>query len=177
MVTGRPGGLQPQDSSGPIPQTGAVGSSNGGPDVYYSALMKLSMIGTAVQGELYSARTMQIRKTRDSAEKVIGGLAQKTDLWKQGLPESLAFDQDFHRGPFVRQVSCNFFIHSHHIPQTLILPANRPWLPISQRYHTCPFPMPDVVNSERYEQCIRAQWSGSLHHLSAQDHRHHHDIL
>lgn len=114
LVTGRPVGLQQQDSGGPIPQTGAVGS-NGGPDIYYSALMKLSMIGAAVQGELYSARTMQIRKTRDSAEKAIGALAQKTDLWKQALPETLAFDQDFHKGPFIRQVRCDSFVRSNNI--------------------------------------------------------------
>jgi hypothetical protein len=103
LVTGRPSGLQEQDSSGPVPQSSLVGNGQG-PDVYYLALMRISMIAAMVQGQLYSARTLSVRRSQASAEKKIANLAHKIDAWKQMLPDVLAFDSDIADENFARQV-------------------------------------------------------------------------
>jgi hypothetical protein len=92
LVTGRPTFLQELDMAGPVPRSDLI--TDGSPDAYYAALMKLSMVTVVVQRRLYSSRstgashTMKWSTLKDS----IRSLRSRLDYWKSRLPRNLDFE-------------------------------------------------------------------------------------
>jgi hypothetical protein len=101
LVTGRPTALLEHDNPGPVPRT------DGFPDAYYSALMRLWRILAEVQRELYSGRISGARrKGWKFVQESISHLSERLEHWKSKLPTLLNFEtEDGDVTSFVRQVS------------------------------------------------------------------------
>ncbi|KAA8913668.1 hypothetical protein FN846DRAFT_82332 [Sphaerosporella brunnea] len=92
LVTGRPTTLQAFDMAGPVPRSALI--TDGSPDAYYSALMKLSMIIAVVQSQLYASRSAGVTRTKKwgALSDAICSLRSRLDHWKSELPANLDFE-------------------------------------------------------------------------------------
>jgi hypothetical protein len=84
--------LQEFDMAGPIPKSELI--TDGSPDAYYSALMKLSMITAVIQSQLYSTRVAGASYTKKwgALDDAICSLRSRLDHWKSKLPANLNFE-------------------------------------------------------------------------------------
>ncbi|KAI5858162.1 fungal-specific transcription factor domain-containing protein [Tricharina praecox] len=90
LVTGRPTVLQEVDLS-QIPRSASIADSS--PDAYYSALIKLSVIITVVQSQIYSTTAFGTveNKGKRALKEAIRVLRRRLDHWKWELPPILNF--------------------------------------------------------------------------------------
>jgi hypothetical protein len=104
LVTGRPTALQEFDAAGPIPNSELI--TDGSPNAYYSALMKLSMITAVVQSQLYSTRVAGASHTKKwgAMDDAIRSLRSRLDHWKSKLPANLNFEINPNDREIERQV-------------------------------------------------------------------------